>query len=112
MSMRNEIPYTVELKFLSPREPFAIFFDRVSRQEDFIKVDTPQTERLELNFEIPFEEDLNVNYYGTCECDRCKESDHPVELYRGMTVFAMPDGKLIYCDCLQEYLNKRKVTLK
>ena len=106
MSMReNEIPYTVESAYLRPREPFALYSGRTAPQEPPMPK-TPQKERLVLTFDIPAEEDTEVNYTGTCGCDKCRESSHPVELYRGKTTFHL-DGKEIYCDCLQDYLEAR-----
>ena len=105
------IPNTAEQAYLRPREPFAIYLDRLRVPEPrVLQPSKPQYERLELAFDIPFEEDDKVDYTGVCRCDECLESSHPVELYRGMTAFRL-DGRLIYCDCLYEYLKSRMVIL-
>ena len=110
--MSMYIPNTAEQAYLRPREPFAIYLDRLRVPEPrVLQPSKPQYERLELAFDIPFEEDTPVNCFGKCGCDICQmEEEKPVKLYRGMTAFRL-DGKLIYCDCLYDYLKSRMVIL-
>lgn len=89
-------------------EPIAYKTEQIVTEEELNSL----PEWLILKFLIPSEPKEEVNFDGFCECDHCRKfPKEAIRLSKGKTVFLL-DQKLIYCDCLKDYLIQRMGLLR